>query len=686
MKHVSIPIPDSTSLWADATSAVAKAADPAHRAETVVQLRRQLDRERKARIEAEAIAERGLRELYESQVRLALLQRITDYANQSNDFASVLDLALKEICSHLGWDFGNSYIITEDRSAVTACDTWYAANPDRLFDFVEASRGMRFLPGEGLPGRVLRDEHPHWIDSFPDETWFCRRKEALACGLVSACAFPILIGDGVVAVLEFCSRKPMVDKDNILLTITQAGTQLARVVERERARAALLHDALHDAMTGLPNRVLLGERSRSAFERLPPDRIGLAVMVIDLDGFKAINDKYGHHAGDELLVAVAERFEAAIETLQGADIKANPAWHATLARVGGDEFVVLLDPLPDQLVPARLAAAMLEALREPVRHDGDRLSVGASIGIAHSEAHYEDVEQIRRDADLAMYEAKAGGRGGIVTFTEELGSEARNRMTLERELRDAIREHQFVLHYQPIFALDGNRELRGFEALIRWNHPERGLIEPGAFIPLAEASGLIVFIGDWVLRQACAAIARLHEGLRGSEPPFVSINIAPQQFLQPNFAQSVQRVLVETGVPPECLRLEVTEGVAIIDAERTRQVLEDVRASGVRTSLDDFGTGYSSLSYLQNLPFDTLKIDRSFIASMDDPKSRNIIRAILDLAENLNLSVVAEGIESPEQGAALVEMGCQFGQGYYLGMPLNESEAFALALPPAAIA
>jgi EAL domain-containing protein (putative c-di-GMP-specific phosphodiesterase class I) len=226
--------------------------------------------------------------------------------------------------------------------------------------------------------------------------------------------------------------------------------------------------------------------------------------------------------------------------------------------------------------------------------------------------------------------------------------------------------------------------LRGYEALIRWNHPTRGLVEPGRFIPAAEAGGLSVFIGDWVLRQACSAMARLHarlasEGIPPCELPYISINIAPQQFLQPTFSAHVQRVLLETGVSPECVRLEVTEGVAIIDPDQTRAVLEKVRGWGVKTSLDDFGTGYSSLSYLQNLPFDTLKIDRSFIASMDEPKSRKIIRAILDLASNLNLSVVAEGIETPDQGASLHEMGCEFGQGFHLGRPLDEASAFALA-------
>ncbi|NML94077.1 putative bifunctional diguanylate cyclase/phosphodiesterase [Novosphingobium olei] len=645
----------------------------------VDRLERQLEQERKARLEAEAIAERGLRELYESQVRLALLQRITDFANQSNSFAEVLDMALKEICLHMGWEFGNGIRVSDNGRVAAACDTWFASEPDRLFPFVEASRAIRVGVGDCLPGRVLRDHHPHWIDEIAAEDWLARRPQAVEAKLLSACAFPISIGDELVAVIEFFSSKPMIDKDAILLTITQSATQLGRVIERERARATLLHDALHDAMTGLPNRVLLDERCRSAFQRLSTGTARLAIMVIDLDGFKAINDKYGHHAGDALLVDVTGRFQAAINAFQQSHLQAG---HATLARVGGDEFVILLDSIKDGSVAEKLATLLHDVLRPPTQVDNDQVTAGASIGIALSGPEYDDVEQIRRDADLAMYEAKASGSGHTVTFTDALGTEARNRMALERELREAIRDKQFLLFYQPIFALTEDQRLMGYEALIRWQHPTRGLLDPGAFIDAAEQSGLIVFIGDWVLRQGCTALASLHKRMvnktPGCELPFVSINIAPQQFLQPSFAQQVQRVLIETGVPSDCLRLEVTEGVAIIDADRTRQVLEEIRAWGVRTSLDDFGTGYSSLSYLQNLPFDTLKIDRSFVASIEDPKSRNIIRAILDLANNLNLSVVAEGIESPEQGRVLVEMGCEFGQGFHLGVPLDEKSAFAL--------
>ena len=655
-------------------------------ATAVDRLERLVQREREGRLQAEAIAERGLRELYESQVRLALLQRITDCANRSNDFREAIDEVLKEICEHMKWAFGTAYRVEGGGRAVS-CDAWYTAEPARLFPLVEATRERTFTSGEGLPGRVLRDVHPHWIDEGELAAKSCRRVAAAACGIRSACGFPVIIGDEIVCVLEFFARTAMIDKDAILLTVTQAATQLARVIERERARAALLHDALHDAMTGLPNRTLLDERSRAAFERLPETREGLAVLVIDLDGFKAINDKYGHHAGDIVLVETARRFNEVISRcMSGRRRGDTPGWRATLARVGGDEFVVVLDALPDPGIAMALSGALIDALKAPIQVAGEYVNVGLSIGIAHSGTSYATVEQLRQDADLAMYEAKSGGHGGVVTFSETLGNERRNRMTLENELRDAIRENQFTLYYQPIFALGEGERLRGFEALIRWNHPDRGLVEPGRFIPAAEAGGLIVFIGDWVLRQACNAMARLHKsltkrGLTAVELPYISINIAPQQFLQPTFSAHVQRVLLETGVPPELVRLEVTEGVAIIDPDQTRQVLEQVRSWGVKTSLDDFGTGYSSLSYLQNLPFDTLKIDRSFIASMDDPKSRKIIRAILDLASNLNLSVVAEGIETREQGVSLREMGCEYGQGYHLGRPLEEESAFALVWP-----
>ena len=666
MKHMVFPVPE--------TGAAGERAD-----ERIDSLRHLLERERKARIEAEAVAERSWRDLYENQVRLALLQRITDASNQSSDFKAALGIALAEICAHMNWDVGHAYRIDLEGKARRQARITYAAEPDRFRPIMDASRRQILQDGEDLPGRVLRDRHPHWIDQMVEDKWFPRRDLALESGLQSACAFPVLVGEELVAVMEFFSRRPLVDKDNILLTVTQASTQLARVVERERARTALLHEARHDAMTGLPNRVLLDERARAAFARLQRSGKDLAMMVIDLDGFKAVNDKHGHHAGDALLIEVARRFNRVVAGLRGKTGWPGPSPRITLARVGGDEFVMLLDMLTDRRLPEFLANRLLVALREPMPIDGELVAVGASIGIAHGGGDYTSIEQIRRDADLAMYEAKGAGRDRIVTFTDALGSDVRRRMALERELREAIRENQFLLFYQPIFCLGDTPYLLGFEALIRWAHPTRGTLSPDAFIPAAEASGLIVFIGDWVMRQACTALARLHRLLPAHNRPFVSVNIAPQQFLQPDFTQSVRRAIADSGLPPRCLKLEVTEGVAIIDAARTRAVLEEIRAWGVQTSLDDFGTGYSSLSYLKNLPFDSLKIDRSFTASIDDPKSRDIIQTILDLAGKLGLTVVAEGIESSEQDRMLQSMGCTFGQGFHLAPPLEETAAFALA-------
>ena len=311
-------------------------------AATVERLERLVQREREGRLQAEAIAERGLRELYESQVRLALLQRITDCANRSNNFSEAIGEVLKEICEHMNWAFGTAYRVEGEARAVS-CDAWYTAEPARLFPLVEATRERTFHSGEGLPGRVLRDSHPHWIDEGELATSFCRRVAAASCGIRSACGFPVMIADEIVCVLEFFSRTAMIDKDAILLTVTQASTQLARVIERERARAALLHDALHDSMTGLPNRTLLDERSRAAFDRLPESRSGLAVMVIDLDGFKAINDKYGHHAGDIVLIETARRFDQALTPPRpwSAALSASWCWTAFAA------------PLPRWIWPVR---------------------------------------------------------------------------------------------------------------------------------------------------------------------------------------------------------------------------------------------------------------------------------------------------------------------------------------------
>lgn len=647
--------------------------------ERISRLERQVARERQARLAAEAIAERGLRDLYESQRRLTLIQRVTDAANQASDIHAALEFAVREICTHMDWDFGNAYLAQSGRAELTAAGCWFAAQPDMLFPMVECSRHARFVPGEELPGIVLQEGQARWIDEVASFASFPRATLARRIGLASGCAFPILLGDNTAGILEFFARKPIGDRQNIGALMSQICTQLARVLERDNIRQTLLHDALHDSLTGLGNRVFLAQRGEHASAMLPDDGKGIALLTIDLDGFKTVNDRYGHQAGDTLLSAVAQRLVSCLEEQQASHTAALTPWQdACAARVGGDEFVALVEGFASLDVLDRLAASIHAALVDPFLVGAEHVRVGASIGIACSDHDHREMYQIMRDADLALYKAKADGRGTTVWFTEALGEIVRSRALLEQELRAAISEQQFVLHYQPIIDMERDGHISGFEALIRWQHPIRGLLPPSEFVPVAEANGLIVFIGDWVLETACKALARLHEGLASHARPFISINIAPQQFLQPCFAARVRDVLMSTGIDPATLKLEVTEGAAISDPERTGRVLAEIREWGVHTSLDDFGTGYSSLSYLQRLPFDSLKIDRSFVTAIGNEQSRSIVGAILSLAATMNMSVVAEGIESHEQRLALEAMGCQLGQGYLYSRPLTEVDAFAI--------
>ncbi|MET0179018.1 MAG: diguanylate cyclase, partial [Novosphingobium sp.] len=519
------------------------------------QAERRASRERAARIEAEAIAEAGLRDLYESQQRLMLLQRITDGANRNSDISTALRLALTEICEHMGWAFGNAYLREGD--AVVACDTWYTADSAGLFDFVEMSRDYRFASGVGLPGRVLVDIRPHWVEDVTQDLNFPRAAIALSSGLHAGCAFPVMVGDEVGAVLEFFSRQRLVPNDAVMTIMAQIGTQLGRVIERERARLALIHDALHDPLTGLPNRTLFADRLASAFGRGGSETgRTTAVMVVDLDGFKAVNDTLGHQAGDRLLVDAARRMERCLAHGLGRREEESKPCHATLARMGGDEFTILIENVR-QVDAQMIADAIGECLAATANGDrGDGIT--ASIGVAFDDGSYGDVELLLRDADLAMYEAKARGRNQTVTFGEALGLATRQRLTIEQELRAALAQGEFVLHYQPIVELNEPDRIEGFEALVRWNHPTRGLLGPDQFIDVAEESGLIIFLGNWVLHEACATAARWQRE-RGSDLPFVSINISPRQFLQPDFARQVHAALLETGVVATSVRLEVTE-------------------------------------------------------------------------------------------------------------------------------
>lgn len=439
-------------------------------------------------------------------------------------------------------------------------------------------------------------------------------------------------------------------------------------------------DASHDALTNLPNRAFFLDRLHTCIERSHqcPDYL-FAVLFLDLDRFKVINESLGYRAGDQLLVAIANRLKACIQPGN------------MVARLGGDEFAILLHNLTDIGQVSKIANRLQAELQKPLQLAGQDVSITASIGVAVSMLWYECPEDMLRDADMAMYRAKALGKARTVVFNKIMHRRAVNRLQLETGLRRAVPQQELRLYYQPFVSLTTGR-IVGFEALVRWQHPKRGLVSPAEFIPIAEETGLILPIGEWVLREACLKAKEWHLAFPHQEPLTISVNLSCKQLAQPDLSEKIDRILHETGVERQSLKLEITESATMENVESARAdgkqaiaILEQLRSLGVRLGIDDFGTGYSSLSRLHSFPIDTLKIDQSFVKQMElnrdgkhDASSCNIIRAILTLAHNLGLDVIAEGIETPQQLAGLRELGCEFGQGYFFSMPVNAVEAEAL--------
>jgi diguanylate cyclase (GGDEF)-like protein len=423
--------------------------------------------------------------------------------------------------------------------------------------------------------------------------------------------------------------------------------------ERRDAEAKILHMGLHDALTGLPNRLLFRQRMEHALSHLRRDE-QVSVLCLDLDHFKNVNDTLGHPVGDALLRAVADRLKDCVREQD------------TIARLGGDEFAIVQVAVDPQHVHATsVANRIIEVLSAPYRVEGHQIVVGASVGIAVTPTDGTDQDQLLKNADLALYRAKTDGRGTYRYFEQQMDAAAQARRLLEIDLRAAVAEGQFELHYQPILDL-GTDAVVSVEALVRWNHPKRGMIPPLEFIPLAEETGMIVALGEWVLRNACAEAVRWPQDIR------VAVNLSPVQFKNRNLVASVANAVAAAGLAPQRLELEITEAVLLQESASTLATLHTLRAFGVRISMDDFGTGYSSLSYLRSFPFDKIKIDRSFItelATRDDAMA--IVRAVTGLGKSLGISTTAEGVETNEQLALLRSEGCTEVQGYLLSRPLT---------------
>ena len=433
--------------------------------------------------------------------------------------------------------------------------------------------------------------------------------------------------------------------------------------ERKRFEGQLASQALHDRMTGLPNRVLLRDRVEHALARADRRGASVALFIADVDQFKVVNAELGHDGGDGLLVAVAERLA---DLLRPGD---------TVAHMGGDEFALLCEDIGSYAEAVGIAGRILEAFEKPFRVKGVDLTVTASVGVAIGARDGTDAELLLRNADVAMYRAKDRGRDRFEVFEESMLAHASERFTVENDLRRAIGQGQLRLYYQPIVHLDTG-VIAGFEALVRWQHPARGLLPPSEFIPSAEQSGLIVPLGRFVLAEACMEAATWQAAATGSDSLRVSVNVSARQLVQPGWSDEVAQVLAESGLRPRQLVLEITESVLMDDTDTTALRLEELRRLGVRIAIDDFGTGYSSLGYLRRLPVDILKIDKSFIDGVaEGPHESALARAVVKLASTLRLEAVAEGISSRKQLLQLRRLRCPYGQGYYFSRPL----------PPAAL-
>jgi diguanylate cyclase (GGDEF)-like protein len=445
-----------------------------------------------------------------------------------------------------------------------------------------------------------------------------------------------------------------------------AGTELQLrqlLSDREMREQRLRHETVHDPLTGLPNRTLFMRRLADATLRARRGQDGLfAVLFLDVDGFKLVNDSMGHHVGDEMLVSIARRLEGCV---RGGDI---------VARLGGDEFAILLERIIDVRDAAMVAERVQEALLAPLSIGGYEHATSASIGVALSSGASEQPEYVLRSADIAMYRAKNGGRGRYEMFDRAMHAEALTRLQIETDLRHAFERNEFFLHYQPIISLKSGA-IVGAEALVRWRHFERGIVSPATFVPVAEDTGLVVPLGRWVLREACRQ-AREWRTSNGNAQDFtISVNLSVREFAQPDLVRTVSAILEESGLPPQALRIEITESAIIGQKHPAIETVEQLRTLGVAIHLDDFGTGYSALSYLHRLPLDAVKVDRAFTASIDqEERPLHVVRAIISLAHAIGLEVVAEGVANERQLELLREMGCDLAQGFNFSRPCNSDE------------
>jgi diguanylate cyclase (GGDEF)-like protein len=579
----------------------------------------------------------------------ALLEMIATGAKLS----SILERLILQIEAQLEGITGSVLLLDESGRHLG-----HGVGPNLPEAYMQAIDGVTIGPDVGSCGSAAHHHETVIVrDIQTDQRWLGYRELAAEHGLRSCWSAPILSQQrAVLGTFAMYSSEPRVPTIGDLKLI-ELGTRIAGIaIERRQAEERIRHMAHHDELTGLPNRTLLKDRLATGLRQVMRNGRSVAVIFVDLDGFKFINDSFGHPVGDALLIAVAARLGAVVRKGD------------TVARLGGDEFVLLLHDLPRADDAVRVAEHIVATMSQPFQIRGRSMHVGASIGVSVSPGDGSNVDELLEHADVAMYRAKQQGRTAYQFYTGEMGSQARQRIELQTALSLALQERQFELHYQPQVDLRSGR-IDAMEVLIRWRHPEMGIVSPAHFIPLAEETGLIVPIGEWVMRTACAQLKEWHDA--GHHGLSVAVNVSARQFQRHDVVELVRDVLATCSLAPHHLELELTESALVLDTEAVLHTLLALKAMGVVLALDDFGTGYSNLSNLKRFPIDVIKIDQSFTADVtSNEQAASITRAIIAMARSLGARTIAEGVETEEQLRFMGEHRCDSIQGYFFSRPL----------------
>lgn len=594
----------------------------------------------------------------EAENRIALI-----LAESGAQNAKLLEV-MRTLATIYGWDCSAFWQISGDRTHLQCTAAW-TGDHEELNTFYAEVTAMPIGTGSGNAGiarRTWETDAPCWIPDVQSCGGALRAAAFTRAGIRCGIAFPINAGKEKIGVVELFSRQTLQPKDSLMSALASFGVQIAQFCKRKQAELELWKTATHDALTGLPNRSMFNESLARAFARTRRQHGRIAVMFVDLDRFKTINDTLGHEAGDAMLIGIAQRLR---KVTREVDL---------VARLGGDEFVLLIEQFNGCDELGHIADRILRELDAPIDCAGHQLHATASIGISISPEDGCEAAVLLKCADIAMYRAKEEGRNQFRFYSSEMSAHTVEKLALENNLHEAITRKEFLLHYQPKIELNSDRVL-GVEALIRWMSPVRGMVPPGDFIPLAEDSGLILQIGRWALQTACRQ-GRAWQ-LEGLPHMRIAVNLSAYQ-LTPDLPAEVSAALAEAGLDAEWLEIEVTESMVMRNPEQSAQILDSLRALGVHISMDDFGCGYSSLGALKRLPLDTLKVDRSLVSDLPDDAGDNAIcRAIVAMAHALKLRVVAEGVETEAQREFLRSIGCDEVQGYLLSRPLPAADAAA---------